>query len=171
MKGHILRKVFQLALLLGSSLGMASAVLAQGNDIVWVWNSQCHKPTHIALRVLLDGKTIYFRSLPLCQWERRFEDGRASFSFTPKRTIVWYGYRSDEGEGKKDPGDPTAAGTSLEVDFWQAGGETDLIELGYDVAANDGLHMNSLHLLWPTKKSTTIMAPGLILETYPENDQ
>jgi hypothetical protein len=68
----------------------------------------------------------------------------------------------------KDPGDTTAAGTTLEVDFWQAGGETDAIELGYTVTASDGLHMNSLHLLSPTHRSITTIAPGLVLETWPK---
>jgi hypothetical protein len=82
--------------------------------------------------------------------------------------LIWYGYRSDEGDGKKDPGDPTAADTTLRIDFWQAGGESDVIELGYSVAANDRLHMNSIHLLSPTAASTTTMAPGLLLETRPQ---
>jgi hypothetical protein len=144
---------------------------ADENDIVWVWNPRCPRPMHVALRVRLDGKTMYATSLPLCRWERRFEDGKASFQFTPGRSLIWYGYRSDEGEGKKDPGDPTAAGTPLRVDFWQAGGESDVIELGYSVSANDGLHMNSIHLLSPTAASTTTMASGLLLETRPERKQ
>jgi hypothetical protein len=43
-----------------------------------------------------------------------------------------------------------------------------VIELGYSVAAGDGLHMNSIHILSPTAASATTMAPGLILETLPE---
>jgi len=152
------------------ALGLAGSfsVQADDHDIVWVWNPQCPTPINVALRVRLDDKTVYTTSLPLCRWERRFEDGKASFRFTPSRPLIWYGYRSDEGDGTKDRGDPTAAGTTLTIDFWQAGGESDVIELGYSVAANDGLHMNSIHLLSPTKASATTMAPGLLLETRPE---
>jgi len=152
------------------AVGLAGSVSAQADDhdIVWVWNPQCPTPVSIALRVRLDGKTLYATRLPLCRWERRFEDGKASFQFTPVRPLIWYGYRSDEGDGKKDPGDQTSAGTALRIDFWQAGGEPDVIELGYSVAANDGLHMNSIHLLSPTAASATTMAPGLVLETRPE---
>ncbi len=82
---------------------------------------------------------------------------------------MWYGYRNDDEDGKEDPGDPTAAGTILTVDFWQAGGESDAIELGYSVAAGNQLHMNSLHLLSPTQPVTTTMAPGLVLETRPKS--
>jgi hypothetical protein len=136
------------------SFAVAPTAHAQDADSVWVWNARCPTPTNVALRVLLDGKTMYATSLPLCRWERRFEEGKAGFRFTPARPLVWYGYRSDEGDGTKDPGDTTAAGITLQVEFWQAGGESDLIEIGYTVAATDGIHMNSLHLLSPTEKRT-----------------
>jgi hypothetical protein len=152
------------------AVGLAGALPAQAqdDDFVWVWNPHCPTPIHVALRIRLDGKTVYATSIPLCRWERRFEDGKASFQFTPGRPLTWYGYRSDEEDGKKDPGDQTAAGATLTVDFWQAGGESDGIELGYSVAANDGLHMNAIHLLSPTAASATTMAPGLVLDTRPE---
>lgn len=153
--------------LLAVILAGTRSVLAQDNDIVWVWNSQCSTPVHVSLQVALDGKTVYATSIPICQWERRFESGKVSFQFVPGRTIVWYGYRSDPGDGTKDPGDPTAAGSILTVDFWQAGGESNAIELGYGVLAKDGLHMNSVHLLSPTEPKTTEMAPGLLLITRP----
>jgi hypothetical protein len=153
------------------ALGVAGFFSVQANDqdIVWVWNSQRPSPSNVALRVRLDGKTVYATSLRLCRWERRFADGKASFRFTPSRPLIWYGYRSDGGDGTKDPGDQTAAGTKLTIGFWQAGGESDVIELGYSVAARDGIHMNSIHLASPTKPSTTTLAPGLILETRPES--
>lgn len=155
-------------LLMAVSFAATVTAHAQDHDLVWVWNKRCPKPTTVTLQVRLDGTTIYSASLPLCRWERKFEKGKSSFRFTPARPLVWYGYRSDEGDGTKDPGDTTAAGTTLEVDFWQAGGETDAIELGYTVAASDGLHMNSLHILSPTRRSATTIAPGLVLETWPE---
>ena len=154
--------------LIAVSVAAISASRSEDHDRVWVWNPRCPTPTKVHLRVRLDGTTIYATSLPLCRWERHFEKGKASFRFTSARPLVWYGYRSDQGDGAKDPGDTTPAGTTLEVDFWQAGGESDVIVLGYTVAAADGLHMNSLHPLSPTQKRTSTMAPGLVLETSPE---
>jgi len=165
--GVLMRTGLLTVLLVAITIACFRPVLAQDSDIVWVWNSHCPKPVNVSLRVTLDGKTVYTTSIPLCRWERRFEAGKASFQFAPARTIVWYGYRSDPGDGTKDPGDPTAAGTTLTVDFWQAGGESNAIELGYGVLAKDGLHMNSIHLLSPTETKTTEMAPGLILQTRP----
>jgi hypothetical protein len=147
----------------------ASSLDAQDRDTVWVWNARCHDPTIIAIRVRLDGKPVYRSSVPICRWERQFEKGRASFRFTPRRPLVWYGYRSDEGDSTRDVGDTTVANTPFEIDLWQAGGETDAVELGLQAVASDGLHMNSIHLLWPTKRSSTTMAPGLVLETWPDD--
>ncbi len=155
-------------LLVAVFLAAAPSIEAHDHERVWVWNSRCQTPTRVALRVLLDGTAVYSTSLTLCQWEREFEKGKATFRFSPPRPLVWYGYRNDEGDGKPDSGDTTAAGTTLEIDFWQAGGEPDVIELGYTVAASDGLRMNSIHLLYPAERRTTTMAPGLVLETAPE---
>jgi len=152
--------------LLSTSLA-TSALQAQDHDTVWVWNARCHDPTIITIRVRLDGAAVYRAAIPICRWERRFETGRASFRFTPRRSIVWYGYRSDEGDSTRDVGDTTAANMPFEMDLWQAGGETDAIELGFSALASDGLHMNSIHVLWPTKPSATTIAPGLVLETWP----
>ena len=163
-----MRSTIAMGVLIAASIGTIASSSAQDDGPVWVWNPRCAVPSKVALRVRLDGKTIYATSLPVCRWERRFEEGKTSFRFTPPRALVWYGYRSDQGDGTKDRGDTTPAGTPLEVEFWQAGGEPDAIELGYVVAAGDGLHMNSLYFLSPTKKRSSTMAPGLVLETWPE---
>ena len=147
----------------------ASAIpQVQRSDSVWVWNPRCPTATKVALRVRLGGKTLYATSLPLCRWDRQEEKGKTSFRFVPARPLVWYGYRSDEGDGTRDLGDTAPRGTSLEVEFWQAGGESNAIELGYSVSASDGPHMNSIHILSPTQRRTSTMAPGLVLETWPE---
>ena len=156
------------AVALGIARAVPVALHAQNHDTVWVWNARCYDPTVIAILVHLDGRPVYRSTMPICRWERRFEKGRASFRFTPQRPLVWYGYRSDEGDSTPDVGDTTAANTPFEIDLWQAGGETDAIELGFQALARDGLHMNSIHFVWPTKPGATTMAPGLVLETWPE---
>jgi hypothetical protein len=82
--------------------------------------------------------------------------------------LVWYGYRSEESKTAPDPGDTTAAKTRFEIDLWQAGGETDAILLGVSADAPDGLHMNTLHILEPDKRVETVLAPGLVLATWPQ---
>ncbi len=164
-----MRTALVASLVVMSTSVAASALHAQDHDTVWVWNARCHNPTIIAIRVRLDEVTIYRTSIPICRWGRLFENGQARFRFTPRRPLVWYGYRSDEGDSTTDVGDTTAANTPFRIDLWQAGGETDAIELGFTADAKDGLHMNSIHFVWPTKRSTTTMAPGLVLETWPEH--
>lgn len=147
--------------------GLPSSATAQKHDTVWVWNARCPSPTHIMIRVRLDQRTIYNGLMPICRWERQFEKGKASFRFTPGRPVVWYGYRSDAEDGRPDPGDTTAAETPLEIDFWQAGGDSSAVELGYLASAPDGLHMNAIHLVSPGRHTATTMAPGLVLDTWP----
>ena len=156
--------------LVGATLG-AAGLHAQVHDTVWVWNEKCHHPSMIAIRVRLDGANLYRSSIPICRWERRFQKGKSTFRFTPTRALVWYGYRSDEGDSTKDVGDTTAANTPYDVDLWQAGGEVDAIELGVTAAGPDGLHMNTIQMLWPGKRSQTTLAPGLVLETWPERSR
>ncbi len=163
-----MKGIFCTVLLSAAIFAGTPAAQTPERDRVWVWNPRCPAATKVALRVLLDGKTVYATSLPLCRWERGQGKGKASFRLTPARPLVWYGYRTDAEDGGKDPGDTTAAGTVLEVGFWQAGGESDGIELGYTVLADDGLHMNSIHALSPTQRRTSTMAPGLVLKTWPQ---
>ena len=138
------------------------------HDTVWVWSPRCAKPTMLALRVRLDGQAVYTASLPICLWERQYEAGKASFRLTPKRTIVWYGYKTDEGDGTPDPGDPTPAGRALDFELWQAGGEPDAIELGCIVSDAQGLHTHTILAVSPTKRNTSTLAAGLVVETWPE---
>ena len=154
-------KCLQVLLLLAASVTVAPYALAGSRDIVWVWNAKCPAPTYVTLRVELDGKTIYTKSLPLCQWERRFEDGSASFQFQPSRELVWYGYRSNKGE-------PSPAGTQLTADFWEAGGDPGALLLGYAVSAKHRIYMNSIYILSPDRKESVAMAPGLVLLTAPK---
>ena len=146
----------------------ATPLAGQGRDTVWVWNAACHHPSMIAVQVRLDSTTLFHCSIPICRMERRFENGKASFRFTPRRALVWYGYRSEEDESGKDPGDTTAANTPFEIRLWQAGGEVDAMELGVAAVAPDGLHMNTIHMLSPIERSETELATGLMLTSRPE---
>src|SRR2546425_6835532 len=117
----------------------ATGLLAQEHDTVWVWNAECHNPSIIAIRVRLDSTTLYRSSIPTCRWERGREKGKSTLRFTPRRALMWYGYRSDEVDStKRDVGDTTAAGTPLKSDLWQSGGEGDALDLGLPQAPTTG---------------------------------
>ena len=157
--------VFVLVQVLGAPSNSAP-LPAQEHDSVWVWTSRCQRPMQIGVRVRLDAQIIYTRTIPICRAERGLADGRLTFRFTSPRALVWFGYRSDPDSGR-DVGDTTATTTPIEVNFWQAGGAADHIELGLSAAAPDGLHMNTVHILLPTSRSETAVATGLVLETWP----
>src|SRR6267378_3946043 len=160
-------QIAPLSLAVVAAMLSATGLLAQVHDTVWVWNAECHHPSIIAIRVRLDSTTLYQSSIPTCRWGPGREKGKSSFRFTPRRALVWYGYRSDEDASGKDPGDTTAPNTRFEVDLWQAGGEVDAIELGVTADAPDGLHMNTIHMLSPTERVEAVLAPGLVLATWP----
>src|SRR2546429_869590 len=108
----------------------ATGLVAQEHDTVWVWNAECHNPSTIAIRVRLDSTTLYRSSIPTCRWERGREKGKSNFGLTPRRALVWYGYRSDGDSKKNGEGVTSAADTPFEIDLWHAGGEVDAIKLG-----------------------------------------
>ena len=162
-------QIVHVSLAVVATMLSATGLRAQEHDTVWVWNAECHNPFMIAIRVRLDSTTLYRSSIPTCRWERGREQGKNSFGFTARRALVWYGYRSDEGDSKKkDVGDTTAADTPFQIDLWQAGGEVESIQLGVTATAPDGLHMNTIHVLRPGRRGRTTLAPGLVLETWPE---
>ena len=156
-------------------LGVVGALLApshlraQARDTVWVWNAHCRKPSAIALSLRLD-RTILFRgTISLCRVERdpRLDTGTLTFRIRPRRPVVWYGYRSDAGDPSEGPGDTTAANTLFDVHMWQGGADTNAALIGFAAAAKDGIHMNSIIYVCPTKSSRDTMAVGLVVEAQP----
>jgi hypothetical protein len=136
-------------------------LLAQQDEIVWAWFTRCRQQKTVVLDVRLDQKLLYHSSFPICRVERQMEPRkRLEFSFTAPRSIVWKGYRSDEG-------DTTVADTEFAVSIWQAGGDPDALLLGVAVSAADVLHMNTILIVRPDKASLDQLADGLSVSTHP----
>jgi hypothetical protein len=156
------RKCFVLCLWLVATLLAPVRLLAQQHDTVWAWFTRCRQPKNVALDVRLDRRVVYHSSFPICHVERKNEpQRRLEFSFNAPTSIVWKGYRSDEG-------DTTAANTKFEVSVWQAGGDPDDLLLGVGVSAVDGLHMNTILIVRPDKSSLDQLADGLSVGTHPQ---
>jgi hypothetical protein len=155
------RKCFVLRLWLVVMLLAPTRLLAQQHDTVWAWFTHCRQQRNVALDVRLDQRLIYHSSFPICRVERQKEPRKhLEFSFKAPRSIVWKGYRSDEG-------DTTIANTEFEVSIWQAGGDPDDLLLGVGVSAADGLHMNTIVIFQPDKSSLDQLADGLSVSTRP----
>lgn len=159
-RSNAARSVVLLSCLVGTQLAPVR-LLAQQHDTAWAWFTRCHQPRNVALDVHLDQKLIYRSSFPICHVERKNEpQKRVAFSFNAPRPIVWKRYRSDEG-------DTTAADTRFEVSVWQAGGDLDDLLLGVGVSAGDGLHMNTIVIVWPNKSNVSQLADGLSVTSHP----
>jgi hypothetical protein len=155
------RKCFVLCLCLVVTLLAPTRLLAQQHDTVWAWFTRCRQQRNVAFDVRLDQRVIYHSSFPICRVERQMEPQKhLEFSFKAPRSIVWKGYRSDEG-------DTTVANTEFEVFIWQAGGDPDDLLLGVGVSAADGLHMNTILILRPDTSSLDQLADGLSVRTHP----
>jgi hypothetical protein len=150
------------------TLMIAAGVRAQGapatsGDTVWFWFATCGGPT-MTLEVRLDTATMYKTSFPICRAARatsssQGEDGRVEFWFTPRRPIVWTGYR--------DAPDTTRANQVIEGSLWEAGADANDLVLGVSFSTGERIVINTVHVTHPQTPDATEIAHGLSVLTYP----
>jgi hypothetical protein len=145
-------------------LAMASCLPASSQEErVWFWFSSCG-PSKLVLQAKLDSQLIYGATIPICRKERDRDDGSGenktlSFSAKPAHAIKWEGYRDDN--------PITKAGTALTLDLWQAGADPGALLIGVTVSDGHQLYMNTIHIAYPDKPSSTVLADGLVIDTRP----
>jgi hypothetical protein len=61
----------------------------------------------------------------------------------------------------------TKAGRRLDVDIWQAGADPSDILLGVSVSDSESVYINTIHIAYPEKPNTTLIADGLVVSTHP----
>ena len=118
----------------------------------------------MTLEVRFDDALIERAVFPVCRAARNSpasqgQAARIEFSFSPRRAIVWSGYR--------DKTERSQAGQVLEFNVWQAGADSGGLTLGISVTATDRILMNTVHLAHSDKRDESLIAPGLMLTTYP----
>jgi hypothetical protein len=149
--------------LLGCALGSISRPVVGQEQRVWFWFADC-KSGALVLEVKLDGTLLQNYTIPICQANRDSVEGRAesrkiSFPLQSSRAIKWSGYRAGSVI--------TKAGHRLDVDLWQAGADpTDLL-LGVSVSDSQSIYMNTIHIAYPEKPNSTVIAKGLVVTTRP----
>jgi hypothetical protein len=131
---------------------------------VWYWFSNCGA-VKLDLEVSLAGKLVYSSAIPICRAERDSDastgHSRAlSFQIKPSRPLKWEGYRDDE--------PITRAGQALTVDVWQAGTDPGALLMGVSVSDRRQIYMNTLHIAYPDKQSSTTVADGFVVSTRPQ---
>ncbi len=56
---------------------------------------------------------------------------------------------------------------AFDLQIWEAGADPDELLIGVVAEAQDGLHMNTIHIAHPLATDTTEVADGLLLITAP----
>ena len=130
---------------------------------VWFWFSNCG-PQQLALNVTFDGSSLYRANIPICQATRTSTKSHAerrniSFAFKPSRAIKWEGYRDDN--------PVTSAGHPLTIDLWEAGADPDDLLIGVSVSDSHQIYMNTIHIAYPDKPSSSEIATGLVVSMAP----
>ncbi len=101
------------------------AVIARDSEPVWYWFASCGGP-EMTIEAQLDGIIISRTIFPICHALRdsipiKEPQKIIEFSFRPKRSIAWTGYR--------DENDETKADEVIKGSFWQAGADPDALLL------------------------------------------
>ena len=158
----------------GNVLALAIALVAGAPGVtvnqpaegpVWSWFATCAGPV-LMVDLMVDQTSVLEATVPICHQERGGSAGQGQsagqiqFTFRPKRSIVWSGYREHD--------DVTAANAPLEAVIWQAGSDPDDLIIGITVADAKKNVMHALHMASPNVETSTTLAKGVVLRTHPE---
>jgi len=117
-------------------------------DVVWVWSKNCDSSKGLDVTLRLRSKVLHHSIIPICQGSRDAEDGRVEVKFSSGLLI-----RGQAGQE--------------EADIWQAGGETDALILGLSLRGANRIHLNTLYIAYPDRKSSSSLGYGLTMITIP----
>src|SRR5437879_1085397 len=138
-------------------LGAGSQTLPLPSEqIVWHWFGECSEANLITAEVLLNGKSIYKSSFPICRMRR------GDIQPKPQQRILYFFFQE---ETKSLFGEPQAQ--QIEGNIWEAGGEHNSIILGVSFSTKDRIWLNTLHNADPEKASESALTTGLTMKTYP----
>jgi hypothetical protein len=155
--------LYRAAFLVITAIVCTNAVIARDSEPAWYWFASCGG-SEMTIEAQLDGVTISRTIFPICHTLRdsipiREPQKTIEFSFRPKRSIVWTGYR--------DENDETKANKLINGSFWQAGADPDALLIGVSFIASDRILMNTIHISHTVKRESSEIARGLVIVTYP----
>jgi hypothetical protein len=161
MNGQIENACRALAVVLGLAIS-AGSPLAQPRstrpEAAWSWCRDRRESKTLALRILLDGKSIYRSSFHVC----RVRSGDVPrLKERPEIAFSFRGGPVFQGEH------PTSPKEMVEVSIWQAGSEPDGLLLGISFSTNGRVLLNTLHLVEADRASESQLDRGLLVRTYP----
>ena len=117
-------------------------------DTVWVWSKGCEGSEGLDLTLRLRKKVLHHSIIPICRGSRDTEDGRVEVKFPSN--LIFRGALGSE-----------------EADVWPAGGESDALIIGLSLQGTKRIHLNTLYIVKPDRKSSSNLGYGLIMVTSP----
>ena len=121
------------------------------NDEVWGWFAKCDRPNHVALELTVDGRSVHHSVFPACVTHRSKIDEQ----------VVAFGLASKKSHFGEPPG------SKLEVNLWEAGGESNGMILGVSFMSSQRVWLNTLHFVAIDRPSSSTLAKGVVVKTYP----
>ena len=138
--------------LIGLAPNASAQILSGPDDTVWVAD-RCAAGRTLMVQVRFANTNIYHTSFTICRRQRsQIPQTHWQFSFTPWTRLHW-------------SNDSTASGELVSGDIWQAGGDSDALELGVSMEAHNQILVNTIHLASPSGSSTTPIDDGLVVVT------
>lgn len=131
---------------------------ANADPDTWRWFADCPYAQSLAIRVALDGKSLFHRVVPICRTANR--DKRSlTFAFKAPRRISWAGYGDTDLR--------TSKAERIEGDIWLAGGEPEELLLGISFSTKTTIVMNTVHRAKAAEQSESEIEKGLVITTEP----
>jgi len=131
---------------------------AYADPDTWQWFGNCPSAQSLAIRVALDGKSLFHRVVPICRTAIR--DKRSlTFAFTAPRRITWTGYGDTDLQ--------TSKAERIEGDIWLAGAQVDGLLLGINFSTKTTIVMNTVHRAKPAEQTQSEIERGLVITTEP----
>ena len=122
------------------------------DDTVWI-AGRCGAGRTLMVQVRLANTNVYHTSLTICRRRRsQIPQIHWQFSFTPSTRLHW-------------SNDSTAPGEMISGDIWQAGGDSDALELGVSMEGHNQILVNTIHVASPSGSSTTTIDDGIVVLT------
>ncbi len=161
MNGWIENACCALAVVLGLGISPGSPLPQTRStrpQVAWYWCSDRRESKTLALKILLDGKSIYRSSFRVC---RTRSGDVPPLKEGPEVTFSFRGGHVFQGEH------PTSPKEMVEVTIWQAGSEPDGLLLGISFSTKGRVLLNTLHLAETDHTSQSQSDHSLLIRTYP----
>ena len=124
----------------------------------WYWSDICEQKHTLVIEVLLASKAEYRWSVSICQLDS------APSKRHPTVVFDFRGGQVFKGEYR------TTGRDTIEGNIWQAGADADdlLFGLSFVNKSKNQVLLNTVHIAYPDRASTTKIGRDMIIKTFPQ---